>query len=152
LSATGRERFRTTFGDRVDELTDAEFLDAWNYMVFPNFHPWGAFNRIVYRFRPNHDDHETCIFEMMYLAPFQGERPPPAEVVHLGPDEPWTDVAELEKLAMVAEQDTFNMARVHEGLKVLRRDGIMLSRYQESLIRWRHDLIEAYVERGPVKP
>jgi phenylpropionate dioxygenase-like ring-hydroxylating dioxygenase large terminal subunit len=151
LSAAGRERFRATFGDRVDELTDAEFLDAWNYMVFPNFHPWGAFNRIVYRFRPNGDDHETCIFEIMYLAPFKGERPPPAKVVHLGPDDPWTDVVELEKLAMVAEQDTFNMARVHDGLKVLRRDGIMLSRYQEALIRWRHDLIEAYIERGPVK-
>jgi phenylpropionate dioxygenase-like ring-hydroxylating dioxygenase large terminal subunit len=151
LSAAGRERFRATFGDRVDELTDAEFLDAWNYMVFPNFHPWGAFNRIVYRFRPNGDDHETCIFEIMYLAPFKGERPPPAEVVHLGPDDPWTDVAELEKLAMVVEQDTFNMARVHDGLKVLRRDGVMLSRYQEALIRWRHDLIEAYIERGPVK-
>ncbi|MGI9622953.1 MAG: aromatic ring-hydroxylating oxygenase subunit alpha, partial [Acidimicrobiales bacterium] len=51
LSAAGRERFRPTFGDGVDELTDAEFLDAWNYLVFPNFHPWGAFNRIVYRFR-----------------------------------------------------------------------------------------------------
>ena len=152
LSAAGRERFRPTFGDRVDELTDAEFLDAWNYLVFPNFHPWGAFNRIVYRFRPNGDDHETCIFEMMYLAPFSGERPPPADVVHLGPDDPWTDAAGLEKLAMVAEQDTFNMERVHQGLKVLRRDGVILSRYQEALVRWRHDLISRYVERGLVRP
>jgi phenylpropionate dioxygenase-like ring-hydroxylating dioxygenase large terminal subunit len=151
LSAAGRERFRESFGDRVDEITDAEFLDAWNYMVFPNFHPWGAFNRIVYRFRPNGDDHETCVFEIMYLAPFAGERPPPAEVVHLGPDDPWTDAEALEKLGMVVEQDTFNMERVHQGLKVLRRDGIMLSRYQEALIRWRHDLIEAYIARGPVQ-
>ena len=104
LSATGRERFRPTFGDRVDDLTDAEFIDAWNYLVFPNFHPWGAFNRIVYRFRPNGDDHETCLFDMMYLAPFSGERPPPAEAVQLGPDDPWTDAPGLEKLAMVAEQ------------------------------------------------
>jgi phenylpropionate dioxygenase-like ring-hydroxylating dioxygenase large terminal subunit len=151
LSAAGRERFRESFGDRVDEITDAEFLDAWNYMVFPNFHPWGAFNRIVYRFRPNGDDHETCIFEIMYLEPFTGERPSPATVVYLGPDDPWTNAEALEKLAMVVEQDTFNMERVHQGLKVLRRDGIMLSRYQEALIRWRHDLIEAYIERGPVK-
>ena len=49
---------------------------------------------------------------------------------------------------MVAEQDTFNMQRVHQGLKVLRRDGILLSRYQEAIIRWRHDLIQEYVERG----
>ena len=152
LSAAGRERFRATFGDGVDELTDAEFLDAWNYMVFPNFHPWGAFNRIVYRFRPNFDDHETCLFEIMFLAPFKGERPPPAQAIHLGADDPWTDAPALEKLAMVAEQDTFNMERVHQGLKVLRREGVMLSRYQEALIRWRHDLIESYVARGPVTP
>ena len=152
LSAAGRERFRATFGDGVDELTDAEFLDAWNYMVFPNFHPWGAFNRIVYRFRPNFDDHETCLYEIMFLAPFKGERPPPAQAIHLGPDDPWTDAPALEKLAMVAEQDTFNMERVHQGLKVLRREGVMLSRYQEALIRWRHDLIESYVARGPVTP
>jgi phenylpropionate dioxygenase-like ring-hydroxylating dioxygenase large terminal subunit len=150
LSAAGRERFRPTFGDRVDDLTDAEFLEAWNYLVFPNFHPWGAFNRIVYRFRPNGDDHETCRFEIMYLAPFSGERPPPAEMIELGVDDPWTDAPGLEKLAMVAEQDTFNMERVQQGLKVLRRDGVMLSRYQEALVRWRHDLIEEYVARGPV--
>lgn len=150
LSSAGRERFRPTFGDRVDDLGDAEFVEAWNYLVFPNFHPWGAFNRIVYRFRPNGDDHESCLFDMMYVAPFSGERPPPAEVVHLGPDDPWTDAVGLEKLAMVAEQDTFNMERVHQGLKVLRRDGVALSRYQEALVRWRHDLIEDYVDRGPV--
>jgi nitrite reductase/ring-hydroxylating ferredoxin subunit len=151
LSGIGRERFRPTFGDGVDDLTDAEFLDAWVYSVFPNFQPWGGFGRIVYRFRPNGDDHETCIFEIMYVAPFAGERPPPAAVVHLGPDDPWTDAAALEKLAMVAEQDTFNMEQVQRGMKVLRRDGVLLSRYQEASIRWRHDLIDEYLARGPVR-
>ena len=150
LSAAGRERFRPTFGDGVDDMGDAEFLDAWVYVVHPNFQPWGAFNRIVYRFRPNGDDHETCIFEMMYVAPFAGERPPPAEVVHLGVDDPWTDATGLENLAMVAEQDTFNMEQVQKGLKNLRRDGVALSRYQESTIRWKHDLITEYINRGPV--
>jgi len=151
LSKAGRERFRGSYGDGVDALTDAEFLDAWVYAVFPNFQPWGAFNRIVYRFRPNGDDHESCIFEVMYLAPFSGERPEPAEVVHLGPDTPWTDAPGLEKLAMVVEQDSFNMEHVQAGLKVLRNDGVILSRYQEALIRWRHDLIEAYIDRGAPK-
>lgn len=149
LSRAGRERFRDSFGDRVDDLTDAEFLDAWVYTVFPNFMPWGAFNRIFYRFRPNGDEHESCIFEIFYLAPFSGDRPPPATETKLGPSDPWTDAPELEKLAMVAEQDTFNMQRVHQGLKVLRREGVLLSRYQESIVRWRQDLIQEYVERGP---
>ena len=152
LSVLGRERFRPTFGDSVDEMGDAEFLDAWNYTVFPNFHPWGAFNRIVYRFRPNGDDHQSCIYEIMYLAPFSGDRPMPANIVELGPDDPWSNAPSLEKLAMVVEQDSFNMEKVHEGMKVLRRDGVMLSGYQEALIRWRHDLLEEYVEKGPVKP
>ncbi len=149
LSRAGRERFRESFGDRVDDLTDAEFLDAWVYTVFPNFMPWGAFNRIFYRFRPNGDEHESCIFEIFYLAPFSGDRPPPATETKLGPSDPWTDAPELEKLAMVAEQDTFNMQRVHQGLKVLRREGVLLSRYQESILRWRQDLIQEYVELGP---
>ncbi len=149
LSRAGRERFRDSFGDRVDDLTDAEFLDAWVYTVFPNFMPWGAFNRIFYRFRPNGDEHESCIFEIFYLAPFLGDRPPPATETKLGPSDPWTDAQELEKLAMVAEQDTFNMQRVHQGLKVLRREGVLLSRYQESIVRWRQDLIQKYVELGP---
>lgn len=152
LSVLGRERFRPTFGDSVDEMGDAEFLDAWNYTVFPNFHPWGAFNRIVYRFRPNGDDHQSCIYEIMYLAPFSGDRPMPADIVELGPDDPWSNAPSLEKLAMVVEQDSFNMEKVHEGMKVLRREGVMLSGYQEALIRWRHDLLEEYVEKGPVKP
>ena len=149
LSRAGRERFRESFGDRVDDLTDAEFLDAWVYTVFPNFMPWGAFNRIFYRFRPNGDNHESCIFEIFYLTPFSGDRPPPALETKLGPSDPWTDAPELEKLAMVAEQDTFNMQRVHQGLKVLRREGVLLSRYQESILRWRQDLIQKYVELGP---
>ena len=149
LSRAGRERFRDSFGDRVDNLTDAEFLDAWVYTVFPNFMPWGAFNRIFYRFRPNGDNHESCIFEIFYLTPFSGDRPPPATETKLGPSDPWTDAPELEKLAMVAEQDTFNMQRVHQGLKVLRREGVLLSRYQESILRWRQDLIQEYVELGP---
>ena len=36
----------------VQDLTDAELADSFYYTVFPNFHPWGAYNRIVYRFRP----------------------------------------------------------------------------------------------------
>ena len=34
-------------------------IDNFDYTIFPNFHPWGSFNRIVYRFRPNGDDHRT---------------------------------------------------------------------------------------------
>ncbi len=68
-------------GEQADELSDAELADSFYYTLFPNFHPWGAYNRIVYRFRPYGDDHDVSIMECMFLAPYEGdERPPPAPI------------------------------------------------------------------------
>ncbi len=145
MARAGRARWRPVFGDQIEEFCDAELVDHFNYTVFPNLHPWGAFNRIVYRFRPNGDDHESCIFEVMFVTPFKGERPPPAPVIWLGPDDPWTEAPGLDSLAMVLDQDTFNMEQVHRGLKATRKPGVSLSRYQEAIVRWRHDLIGQWV-------
>ena len=65
-------------GDGVEELTDAELVDSHYLSVFPNMHPWGGYNQITYRWRPNGDDHESCIMDVFLLSPFAGERPPPA--------------------------------------------------------------------------
>ena len=67
-----RERWRSAAGEWVDRISDAEMMDSIDYTVFPNFHPWGAFNRIVYRFRPNGDDHRSSIMEVIFLAPYPG--------------------------------------------------------------------------------
>ena len=66
----GRERWREVLGDEADDISDAELVDHWNYAVFPNLHPWGGYNRIVYRFRPNGDRHDESIFEVMFLTPY----------------------------------------------------------------------------------
>ena len=105
---------------------DAEFIDNFDYTLFPNFHPWGAYNRIVYRFRPNGDDHRSAIMEVFFLAPFSGERPPPAECHRLEVDEPWTDAPELGMLAKVFEQDSFNMPKVQRGLEATAKPGVTL--------------------------
>ncbi|MEM9515983.1 MAG: aromatic ring-hydroxylating dioxygenase subunit alpha [Actinomycetota bacterium] len=146
LAALTRERWRGAAGDRVDTMSDAEMVDSIDYTVFPNLHPWGAFNRIVYRFRPNGDDHRSCIMECFFLAPFSGERPPPATERALGVDDPWTDAPELGMLAKVFEQDVFNMAKVQTGLEATRKPGITLANYQEAKIRWLHDLFTKWVE------
>ena len=70
-----RNKWRPIVGELIDEWCDAEMVDNLDYTLFPNFHPWGAFNRIVYRFRPNGDDHRSSIMEVLFLAPFKGERP-----------------------------------------------------------------------------
>jgi phenylpropionate dioxygenase-like ring-hydroxylating dioxygenase large terminal subunit len=145
LADMSRERWRVVAGDVVDQMSDAEMMDSIDYTVFPNMHPWGAFNRITYRFRPNGDDHRSAIMECFFLSPFTGERPPPAKERRLGVDDPWTDAPELGMLAKVFEQDVFNMAKVQKGLETTRKPGITLSNYQESKIRWLHALLGEWV-------
>ena len=139
-----REMLRPDAGDVVDELSDAEMVDNLDYTLFPNFHPWGAYNRIVYRFRPNGDDHRSCIFECMMLAPFQGERPAPAELVWLAEDEPWSKA--LGFLGKVFDQDAFNMPKVQLGLESTYKPGITLSAYQEGKVRWLHHRLGEWVK------
>jgi phenylpropionate dioxygenase-like ring-hydroxylating dioxygenase large terminal subunit len=145
-ASAAREHWRSSAGDRVDTMSDAEFIDSLDYTLFPNFHPWGAFNRIVYRFRPNGDDHRSSIMEVLFLAPFSGERPPPAPIHRLSATEPWTNAPELGMLAKVFDQDTFNMAKVQLGLETTWKPGITLGNYQEAKVRWLHQLLGAWVD------
>ena len=143
LAAMSREGLRADAGDRVDEYCDAEIVDSIDYTQFPNFHPWGAFNKIVYRFRPNGDDHRTSIMECFQLMPFQGERPPAAKIHWLGEDENWSSV--LGFLGRVFDQDVFNMPKVQAGLESTYKPGVTLSGYQESKVRWLHHKLTEWV-------
>jgi hypothetical protein len=142
---SARERWRPIVGGLVDEWSDAEFIDNLDYTLFPNFHPWGAFNRICYRFRPNGDDHRTAIMECLLLAPFRGERPPPAPIHWLADSETFTDAPELGMLGKVFNQDLFNMPKVQLGLESSRKGAVTLSNYQESKVRWLHHLLDQWV-------
>ena len=145
MARAGRERWRQALGDEADDISDAELVDHWNYIVFPNFHPWGGYNRIIYRFRPNGDRHDESIFEVMFLTPYRGERPPTAEVTHLDFEDSWTKAPELQTLGLVMEQDTFNMEAVQRGLETTRRPYVIASTAQEGILTWRHDLLSKWV-------
>jgi phenylpropionate dioxygenase-like ring-hydroxylating dioxygenase large terminal subunit len=145
VAANAREMLRPAVGDGVDDLCDAELVDSFYYTVFPNFHPWGAYNRITYRFRPNGDDHETSIMECMFLAPYEGERPPAAPIHWLGPDDDWTEAPELGMLAKVFNQDTFNLPKVQIGLKSMKKPGVTMAVYQETKVRHFHALLERWL-------
>jgi hypothetical protein len=129
----------------VQELTDAELADSFYYTVFPNFHPWGAYNRIVYRFRPAGNDPDRCSMEVMYLSPFRGRRPPPARIHWLGEDESWTNAPELGFLARVFDQDTANLANVQRGLHAAQHSHVTFGAYQETKLRHFHALLERAV-------
>jgi nitrite reductase/ring-hydroxylating ferredoxin subunit len=144
-AAAARERWRPVVGDGVDDWSDAEFIDNIDYTLFPNMHPWGAYNRICYRFRPNGDDHRSAIMEVFLLAPFRGERPAPAPTTYLGPDDDWTEAHELGLLAKVFQQDSYNMPKVQQGLETAVKPGVTLANYQESKVRWLHELLTEWV-------
>ena len=147
-----REQLKPLLGDEAAEAaTDCELLDPIYYSVFPNFAPWMAAGpSIAYRFRPNGDDHESTIFDVYLLSPVPPgqERPAPAEINWLEPDQPWTDAVELGRLAPVLNQDDNNIPEVQRGLKALERfgRGLTVSRYQESRIRHFHKTLMEYLE------
>lgn len=143
MASRSRENLREHAGDKADLYCDAELLDSLDYTLFPNFHPWGAFNGIVYRFRPNGNDHRSSIMECIMLAPFQGERPPAAKVRWLEADEKWSNA--LGYLGKVFDQDSFNMPKVQAGLETTYQSGIVLSGYQESKVRWLHTKLTEWI-------
>ncbi len=129
------------------ELTDSEILDSFYYTLFPNFHPWGAYNRIIYRFRPHGNDPGHCIMEVMYLEPYRGKRPPPCEVHWLSEEEDFSQAPELGFLARVFNQDVFNLGAVQEGLRAGVQENLVFANYQETKIRHWHALLDKHIAR-----
>lgn len=145
-AAGGREGLRAAVPD-IDTYCDAEMSDSMYYTVFPNFHPWGAFNRINYRFRPVGTRHDQCLMECIYTEEFVGERPPPAEYIELGLDDEWTEaIPILGLLARVFQQDSYNLPKVQKGLESFPGDGLTLTRYQELKIRHWHHVLEGFLD------
>src|SRR5262249_39913792 len=92
-----REYLRGLIADEADLYSDMELAEQTFSNLFPNFSPWGGWARIVYRFRPNGDNHEECLMHVIILAPWpEGKpKPPPHPPRFLGPDDHWTQAPEL---------------------------------------------------------
>ena len=154
IAARLREQLRPLIGDAAAErASDSEVMDPIAYTVFPNFAPWMAAGpSIVYRFRPNGNDVDSCVVELMFLSPVPegAERPPPAPVHWLSESQPWTDAVELGRLGPVLNQDAKNLPELQRGMKHLARFGrdTTLSRYQEVRIRHFHQTLTEYVDRA----
>lgn len=138
-----RAHLVTDLGPEADLLSDAEMCDSMPYTLFPNFHPWGSYNRTCYRFRPYGNDPGMSIMECMILSPYEGETPPPgAEVRWVETDESWTTVPELGLLARVFDQDDANLPFVQKGLRDGALTEVTFAEYQETKIRHFHMVLE----------
>ena len=149
-----RATLKDVIGDAADAIPDIEFCSIF-LTLFPNFHPWGSFNRINYRFRPNGDDHESCIMECIYLAPIpeHGEYEPCRGIHFLGVDDDWTDAPELGMLARVFNQDVRNLPHVHDGLKATAKEHVWFADYNETKPRHFESLMTEWVgDLPPQRP
>jgi hypothetical protein len=141
-----REKWRQFLGDAVEDWADCELVDNFTYTVFPNLMPWGGVHKLCYRFRPNGDDHRSCIMDVFLLAPFTGERPAPATEVKLGVDDPFGTAAGLGIVGNILDQDVANMEKVHFGLETAVKKTVTLAVYQEDNLKWMHQLQDTYME------
>ena len=151
LGNMARQSFAKANKQDMSDVADAEVLDAIVYNIFPNFAPWGGFApNIIYRWRPNGDDVDSCIMEVMILkrVPEGAERPAPVAVHWLSEEEDWACAKELPALGPVIDQDMSNMPSVHKGLKASADGVVHLGAYMESRIRHFHQLIDKYIKSG----
>ena len=148
LAAQMRASLRDRTGCDLSNVSDAEVLDGIEYFLFPNFMPWAGFlTPLVYRFRPDGNDPDSCVVDIMLLDPVPegGPRPAPAPTRYLGKDETFADAPELGYLGRILNQDASTFGRIQRGLHASVKPAITTARYQESRIRHFHATLDAYL-------
>lgn len=132
----------------AETIPDVELTSSIFFTVFPNWHPWGSFNQINYRFRPNGDNHEECIMECMFFSPIpeDGDYTPVSEIHWLDADDDYTEASELGMLAKIFNQDLRNLPFVYEGLKATAREHLRFADYNELKLRHWHEMYEQLIE------
>ena len=144
----GREELRKSIGDKVDALCDAEIMDSFYYTLFPNFHPYLAYNQVNQRFLPYGDRHDMWTTGSVLPDPVQG-RAPAAGQDHRARPRPvrGLDAPELGAAAALIAQDEWNLEKVQKGMHTLRKTkpGLTMGVYQHSQVRHFHNVYERYL-------
>tara|TARA_B110000438_G_scaffold275251_1_gene296068 strand:- start:219 stop:740 length:522 start_codon:yes stop_codon:yes gene_type:complete len=140
------------YGEKYDKgfshLTTSETIDSIEYFLFPNafFFP-GLSLPMVYRFRPDPVDPDTCIFDLLFLRPKpeNGLAPKPPEPIKLRVEDSYTSVSSVGSLGAVYDQDTSNLSAQTRGFKASRKNGQTLGNYQEIRIRHFQMKVDEYL-------
>lgn len=144
-----RENLSAAFGVDLSKVSTSEMMDSIEYWLFPNMCLFpGISLPMIYRFRPNGMDVDSCIHEILFLTPVPKDkpRPPPAKAYRLAEEDSFTTVPGFsEGLAGVFDQDTANLRRQRDGVKASRKRGQTLGNYQEVRIRRFHMTLDEYL-------
>ena len=139
------------YGAELSRYSDSEVIDTIEYSLFPNMTLFpGLSLPMVYRFRPIGLGPARTLFEILFLRPVpdDGERPPPAEIHHVGEHESYGVVPGMDAaLAHVYDQDTGNLRAQQQGFRASRKRGETLGNYQEIRIRHLNQTVDKYLAR-----
>jgi phenylpropionate dioxygenase-like ring-hydroxylating dioxygenase large terminal subunit len=145
-----REELQPKYKVDMNAFSESEMLDSIEYFLFPNMFIFpGIGLPMIYRFRPNENDVDSCWFDLMFLRPLgEGEEhPEPPRVVKLGVDETYDKVPNMDgPLAVIYEQDTSNLERQQRGFKSSGKGAESLANYQEVRIRQLHMTLDKYLK------
>lgn len=138
MSEMTRQQWQAA-GVDLSKFSDAELIDTPLYSIFPNFMPFrGPAGHVCYRFRPNGDDPNTSLFEVMHFLPVPNGQAMPrdAQCQTVPPGKRFSDhEASAETMGAagrVLDQDLANLERVQRGIRGL--DSVVFGRRQEANI------------------
>ena len=142
-----RQMFAAAFGCDLSKWPDAFLVDTIQYHMFPNFCPWlGDGLPLVYQFLPLGDNPDESVMNVRLMAPVpaSGPRPPSAPVIEIDFDSAFSSVPQFGVLSHIFDQDMINLPKIQLGLKAASTDRAQatLGRYQESRIRYFHDVLD----------
>jgi hypothetical protein len=147
---TLRQHLGAEWGVDLSAYSDSLMLDSIEYHLFPNmfFFP-GISIPMCYRFRPNGDKVDECIFDLMLLQPLPegAEHPEPPEPERLSIEQSYTEVGALKWLGAVYDEDTGNLASQQQGFKTSGKAGMTLGNYQEARIRRLHLTLDEFLQQ-----
>jgi hypothetical protein len=144
-----REMIGKAHGKDMGGVSDSELLDCFSYTLFPSSFLFpGVSFPMVYRFRPDRNDHRKSLFEVLFLRPVppDGVRPEPAEPIVLRDDQSFAEAEGMDPgFAQILTQDTANLTLQQEGVEASFKRGLTLGNYQEIRIRNFERTVDRYV-------
>lgn len=143
-----RRHLGESLGIDLSQVSECLMLDSIEYHLFPNMFFFPGINiPMAYRFRPNGEDVDSSIFDLMILEPLAegAEHPEPPEPVQLEVEQSYTEVEGISWLGPVYDEDTSNLAMQQQGFKTSRKPGLTLGNYQEARIRRVHMTMDEFM-------
>ena len=135
-----RRKVGAAGGVDYSHIPDEDLLAAIDYCIYPNMvGPINAGNWILFRFRPNGKDPDTCLYDVMFLHRFgDGEEVPQVEHEFYAK---WED---HDGWGPTIGQDLSNMGHVQAGLHQASFSALRLNR-QEAGVRNFEKFIDRHV-------